>query len=230
MDEKKKLLLKKIIFLVSLAFAVGLLVFLSLLAIDFIKDMKDAESFMDYIKSFGAAGILVGFAFQVLQVFLAFIPGEFIEIGLGFAYGSFIGTIICYAGLAFGSALVFLASKKFGIKFIELFFSAEKIDSMNFVNRNIKNPDRLRKIVFLLFVIPGTPKDLITYFIGVTPMKLSEFLAVSLIARIPTVLTSTVGGMLIHNKSYLSAAILFAVTAILSITGWFAYENYRKNK
>ena len=230
MDEKRKLILKKIIFLVSLAAAIGVLVFLSVVVVDFLNDMGDAESFKDYVKSFGAVGILVGFGFQVLQVFVAFIPGEFIEIGLGFAYGSLLGTIICYAGLAFGSALVFVASKKFGLKFIELFFSVEKIDSMNFVNKNIKNPDRLRKIVFLLFVIPGTPKDFITYFIGVTPMKLSEFLAVSLIARIPSVITSTVGGMLIHNKNYVAAIILFAVTALLSITGWFAYENYQKNK
>lgn len=230
MDEKRKLFVKKAIFLVSLAAVLGLLTFLTFIAIDFLKDMGDAESFKEYVRSFGVVGILVGFGFQVLQVFLAIIPGEIIEIGLGFAFGSILGTIICYAGLAFASTLVFIAVKKLGMKFVQLFFSMEKIESMNFVKKNINNPERLRKMTFLLFVIPGTPKDLITYFMGLTPMPLGEFLAVSLIARIPSVISSTVGGMLIHNGNYLVAIILFAVTALLSIAGWLGYEKHKEKK
>lgn len=230
MDEKRKIFIKKTIFLISLAAILALLVFVTFVILDFLKELGDAESFRDYVQSFGVTGVLVGFGFQVVQVFLAIIPGEVIEIGLGFAFGSILGTLICYAGLTFASALIFLAVKKLGIKFVELFFSREKIESLSFVKKNINNPDRLRKMTFLLFVIPGTPKDLLTYFLGLTPMQLGEFLCVSLIARIPSVISSTVGGMLIHNGNYLAALILFAVTALLSITGWLGYEKHRKNK
>ena len=228
MDEKRKLFIKKTIFLVSLLVLIGLLAFLTFIAVDFLKNMGDAESFKEYVSSFGVAGILVGFGFQVLQVFLAIIPGEVIEIGLGFAFGSILGTIICYGGLAFASALIFIAVKKLGMKFVQLFFSMEKIESMNFVKKNINNPERLRKLTFLLFVIPGTPKDLLTYFMGLTPMPLGEFLSVSLIARIPSVISSTVGGMLIHNGNYIAATILFAVTALLSVAGWLGYEKHKE--
>lgn len=230
MDEKTKTRLKKVLSIVSVGIVLLLLIFLSYFFTAKFKEIRNAESFKEYVLSFGAKGVLVGLGFQVLQVLVAFIPGEVIEIGLGYAFGAFLGTVICYAGLAIASTLVFLAVKKFGPKFVELFFSREKINSLKFIQKYINNPERLKKIVFFLFFIPGTPKDLFTYVLGLTPIKLSEFLSISLIARIPSVISSTVGGMLIHNRNYVAAVILFAVTALLSIAGWFGYDKFSRNR
>ena len=222
MDEKTKTRLKKVLSIVSVGIVLLLLIFLSYFFTVKFKEIRNAESFKEYVLSFGAKGVLVGLGFQVLQVLVAFIPGEVIEIGLGYAFGAFLGTAICYAGLAI--------VKKFGPKFVELFFSREKINSLKFIQKYINNPERLKKLVFFLFFIPGTPKDLFTYVLGLTPIKLSEFLSISLIARIPSVISSTVGGMLIHNRNYVAAVILFAVTALLSIAGWFGYDKFSRNR
>lgn len=230
MEDKTKLKFKKIISLVSVAAVVLLLGFLTWFFTVKFKEIASAESFKEYILSFGAKGVLVGLGFQILQVFAAFIPGEVIEIGLGYAFGAVGGTLICYGGLAIASVLVFLLVKKFGLKIVELFISEEKLSSMKFIKNTVHNPERLKKLVFLLFFIPGTPKDLFTYFLGLTPLTLGEFLSISMIARIPSVISSTVGGMLIHNRHYAAAGVLFAVTALLSIAGWFCYDRYSQKR
>lgn len=224
MNENRKVLIKKVIWVVSLAVLVCLFGIITFLCIDFFKQMDGAESFKDYVLSFGAKGILVGFGFQVLQVFVALIPGEIIEIGLGYAFGAIMGTLICFAGLAVGSSIVFILVKKLGTKFLELFFSIEKIENLRFVKKYINNRQKLQKFTFILFILPGTPKDLLTYFLGLTPLSLSEFLCITMIARVPTVVSSTVGGMLVQNGHYIAAVILFAVTALLSVVGWLWYQ------
>lgn len=230
MDEKKKLRLKKIISLVSVGIVLAILGFFTWFFIAKFKEIGSAENFKEYVLSFGAAGVFVGLGLQFLQVFVALIPGEAVEIGLGYAFGAVRGTLICYAGLVIASAAVFLLVKKFGVKIVELFFSSEQIHNVRFLRNTVGNPERLRKITFLLFFIPGTPKDLFTYVLGLTPLTLKEFLSISMIARIPSVVSSTVGGMLIHNGNYVTAGILFAVTAALSAAGWFCYDRYNKKK
>lgn len=184
------------------------------------------EDFKSFIDSFGFVGFLVAFGIQFLQVVVALIPGEIVEIGLGSAFGAVQGTLLCMIGIATASTIVFLATRRFGVKLVELFFSREKIDSLRFINSEKK----LKRTVFILFFIPGTPKDLLTYFVGLTRMKLSEFLAISLIARIPSVISSTIGGNLLSEKDYVSAIVLFAVTGVVSLLGMVLYDLILKRK
>ena len=106
----------------------------------------------------------------------------------------------------------------------------EKINSLKFVKNNINNPSRLQKIAFILFFMPGTPKDLFTYFFGLTPMKYTEFIIISMLARIPSVISSTIGGNLIAGGKYIAAVILFIVTGVLSVCGWLWYDRYLSSK
>jgi len=178
MDEKLKLRIKRITAVFSLILIIAVFAFITYFFIVEFKQMKDVQSFKTYISSFGMWGILVSMGLQVLQVFIAFIPGEVVEIGLGFTYGAFGGTFICFAGIFLASSIVFFLVKKLGIKFVELFISMEKINSLKFVKNNINNPSKLQRIAFILFFIPGTPKDLFTYFFGLTPMKYLEFIII----------------------------------------------------
>ena len=230
MNERIKLFIKRITAGVSFAVIVIILTFLTYFFVFEFRNLKDVASFKKYLSSFGIFGIVVGFLLQVLQVFIAFIPGEVVEVGLGFTYGSIVGTLICYSGLFVATSIVFQIVKKFGTRFVELFVSSEKINSLKFVRRNINNPIRLQKIAFILYFIPGTPKDLFTYFFGLTPMKYSEFIVISLIARIPSVISSTIGGNLVASGNFVAAVILFVITGIVSICGWLWYSSYIKNK
>ncbi|MCI8590033.1 MAG: TVP38/TMEM64 family protein [Clostridiales bacterium] len=178
------------------------------------------EDMQEFIASFGYAGWLVALGIQVLQILVAFIPGELVESGMGYAFGAWLGTALCYAGILIGQTLVFIIIRKFGVRAIGYFVSLDKLDRFSFMH----NEKRLKQIIFILFIIPGTPKDLLTYLAPLTSIKLSEFLTISLIARFPSVVSSTIGGNLISNGEYVYAAILYAVTGIVSLIGMKVYN------
>lgn len=184
------------------------------------------EDFRDYIGSFGPAGWLVLLGLQFLQVFIALIPGELLETAAGFAFGPWMGTAICYVGVALASSLIFLLTRRYGVKLVEVFVPRERINELRFLNTERKR----NNLIFLLYFIPGTPKDLLTYFVGLTDIKLSHFLVLSLIARIPSVLSSTFGGHLLGEENYWAAAILYGVTGIVSALGLWGYNRYMKKK
>lgn len=184
------------------------------------------EGLRDYIQSFGSAGWIVFLVLQILQVFIALIPGELLESVAGFAFGPLGGTLLCYAGIAVASMLVFLLTRKYGVKLVEVFTSREKINQLRFLNTDKKRD----LLIFLAFFIPGTPKDLLTYFVGLTEIKLSAFLALSLIARIPSVVTSTFGGHFLGEGKYVLAIVIYAITGVISLLGMFCYNAWLKAK
>lgn len=184
------------------------------------------EGFRDYIRSFGILGPFVMLLIQFLQVFIALIPGEFVETAAGFAFGPVFGTLICYIGVAAASSIVFLLTRRFGIRLVEVFTSRDKINELKFINTEKKR----NYLIFLLFFIPGTPKDLLTYFVGLTDIKLGSFLVISLIARIPSVLSSTFGGHLLGVGQYWDAILLYAITGAVSLIGLMVYNKIIKRK
>ena len=185
---------------------------------------SEPEQFRAWISSFGGAGALIFIGMVVLQVFVAIIPGEPLEIGAGYAFGTVPGTMLCLAGIAIGTALVFGFVKKFGIKALEVFFPVEKINSMRFLKSN----SRLYITACLIFFIPGTPKDLLTYFMGLTHIRLLPLLLISVFARVPSVLTSTISGNALGEERYIFAAIAFGITLLLGIVGMLIYNKYIK--
>ena len=228
-DEKNLLKKKRIAAVCSAIAVVGILGFFTwFLGSEFNTIASSGVEFRDYIQSYGNYGIIVAVGIQILQVVIALIPGEFVEIGIGYAYGWFWGTILCLTGVAAGSSLIFLLVKRFGIKFVEIFVSSDKINEHKFINSEKK----LKRITFILFFIPGTPKDLLTFFVGLTRMTLGEFLTITLFARIPSVVSSTLGGSFIGDGKYIMAVVVFAVTASVSLGGLKLYtclvSNLRK--
>lgn len=221
LSDRLTLKRKRIIAIVSLAVVLGIMGIVSYFVVYrfFSSDMTAAD-FESFIEGYGWWGRFVALGIQYLQVFIAFIPGEFVEVGLGLAFGAVEGTIICLAGVALGSASVFLLVKKWGVKAVELFVDTNKINSLKFINSEKK----LNYTVFILFLIPGTPKDLLTYVVPLTRMKMSEFMIISMIARIPSVVSSTIGGNLFGQGKYWQGIILLLVTGLFSLAGLKIYD------
>ena len=186
------------------------------------------EGFREYIQSFGVWGWAVLLLLQILQVFIALIPGELLETAAGFAFGPVSGTLVCYVGVAVGSAIIFFLTRRFGLKLVEIFMSREKINELKFINTEKKR----NGLIFLIFFIPGTPKDLITYFVGLTDIKFSSFLLISLVARIPSIISSTFGGHLLGEGEIWGAILLYGITGVVSFCGLLIYNKFvvkRKN-
>lgn len=181
--------------------------------------VSDPVAFREKIQAYGWAGRLIFLLMMFVQTVIAFIPGEPLEIAAGYAFGAWEGTLLSVTGQAAGSVCVFLFVRKFGVKLVEVFVSREKINSLRF----LKNEKKLETLVFFVFLMPGTPKDALCYFAGLTPMRLSVWLLISSVARLPSVITSTIGGNALGFGRMGLAAIVFACTMAVSAAGYFVY-------
>lgn len=182
------------------------------------------EKFREWISGYGPWSRVVYVGMVILQVFVALIPGEPLEIGAGYAFGAIEGTLLCLGGTVLGSILVFGFVRKFGVKAVEVFFSREKINSLKFM----RDAHRLNLLTFILLLIPGTPKDIVTYCVGLTPMRFRTFLLITTVARVPSIITSTIGGNALGLGNHLFAAITFGVTLAISVTGILIYKRLTK--
>ena len=187
---------------------------------------KEPEKFREWVNGFGVWGKLIFVGLIVLQIIVAFIPGEPFEIVAGYAFGTFWGTLLCVVGEVIGSVLVFLFVRKCGIRAIEVFFPREKIDSLRFM----RDEKKVETFAFIAFLIPGTPKDILSYCAGITHMKLSTWVFISTVARFPSVITSTVGGDALGMGQHLFAVIVFVVTIALSLVGLYFYNRAVKRR
>lgn len=227
MEEKNYQRRRRIVSILSLAVFLALFLYLTFaVGGPLVRLAEDPDKFREWIDAQGALGRLIFLGIQLLQVVVALIPGEVIEIGAGYAFGAFEGTLLCLAGVAVGSALIFGLTRLFGVKLVEAFISREKINELKF----IKNEKRLNLLIFLVFFIPGTPKDLLTYFVGLTPVRFTTFLTLSTIARIPSVVSSTFGGHALGEQNYGLAIAVFAVTAAVSLLGLLVYNRIVRRK
>ena len=182
--------------------------------------VREPERFRAWVDSSGFVSRVIFVGMVVFQLIIALIPGEPLEMGAGYAFGAVEGTILCIIGCVIGSALVFLFVRRFGVKLVEVFFPREKIRSLRF----LQDSRRLNLLTFIVFFIPGTPKDLLSYFIGLTDMKLGTWLLITAVARIPSIVTSTVTGDALGLKDYQFALIAFGVTLALSLVGILVYR------
>lgn len=185
-----------------------------------IRFVSEPDQFRQWVSSHGPFSRFAFLGMIIFQVVIALVPGEPFEIGAGYAFGAPEGTLLCLAGATIGGTIVFLLVRKFGVRLLEVFFSVKKIQSLKF----LQNEKRLTYIIFVIFLIPGTPKDLIGYFGGLTDIKLSKWILITTLARLPAILTSTLGGSALGLKDYKAAAVVFGSTLIISIIGLIIYN------
>lgn len=208
---------------IFLAVCVGLCVFVG---IPMIRLADEPEAFRRWVDGYGVWGKAMYVGVVTLQVVVAFIPGEPLELAGGYAFGALEGTVLALLGIVIGSALVFGLVRRFGVKLVEVFFSREKIDGLAF----LKNPRKTRVIAFLLMMIPGTPKDFLSYFAGLTKLRLWEWLAIVTVARIPSVIGSTISGGAAGSEDYTLALATLGVTLVLSGIGILYYRRICKEQ
>ena len=181
---------------------------------------EDPAQFQAMVDAYGIWSRVIFIGMVVLQVVVAFIPGEPIELAAGYAFGFIEGTLLTLAGFLIGSLLVFLLVRKFGVKLVEVFFSADKINSFSF----LKNPKKTKAIAFILMLIPGTPKDFLSYFAGLTQLSLKTWMLIVAVGRLPSLITSTATGAAAGEKNYILSAMMLGITLLLTVTGIVYYR------
>ena len=197
-----------------------------LVGVPMVEFANDPERFREWVDASGIWGRVLFVGMVVLQVVVAFIPGEPVELAAGYAFGFWEGSALTMAGFLLGSWLVFALVRKFGVKLVEVFFHKNKIAELRF----LQNPRKAKIIAFLLMLIPGTPKDFLSYFAGLTPLTLSQWLRIVALARIPSLVTSSLTGAAAGEENYLLSGVMLAVTLIISISGILYYRHICKQE
>lgn len=203
------------------------IILLTLIAIPMIQTYNDAEAFKAFIDSFGVFGFLVLLFIQISQVIVALIPGELIEFVSGAVFGWLGGLFLCLLGIIIGQIIIFSAVRFFGSNLVEKAGGSKVMTRYKFLH----DEKRLKTVIFILYFIPGTPKDLLTYIVPLTKIKIMDFIIISTIARIPSVLSSTYGGDAFTEKDYVTLIIVYSAIAVISLLGILVYrliDNKRK--
>ena len=172
-----------------------------------------------FIASFGPYAKVVFVFVQALQVVFAPVPGEVTGFVGGYLFGSTLGAICSTIGLMLGSSLAFGIARGLGIKFVEKIVKKEYINKFNFFITH-----KGLYITFILFVIPGFPKDSLCYLLGLTHMRFLDFFLMNLIGRLPGTLMLTFQGSAVKNENYFSFFVLLSVSVILIFVLYLARE------
>ncbi len=172
-----------------------------------------------FLQSLGPYSPAVFVLLQVVQVVAAPIPGELTGVAGGYLYGETFGLVLSTIGLTIGSWIAFEIASIFGRPFVERFVSRGVLHRFAFLTTNAG-----ATICFLLFLIPGFPKDYLCFLLGLSRMKLSTFLLVSTIGRIPGTYLLTVQGAKFRSEEYY-AVIVFGVLSAVCMAIAYLYRN-----
>jgi uncharacterized membrane protein YdjX (TVP38/TMEM64 family) len=199
-----------VIIIVSIAVGISL--------IPFFKGLLNGETrqqVVDGVRARGPVGALFIIGLNVLQVLVAVIPGEPVQIITGILYGTVGGYFVLMCGFLIAGPIAYVLVDRLGMPFVRSVVSQEMMDKLEFLNDN----KRIDFIVFVLYFIPGLPKDVFTYLIPLTGMPLSRFLILSTIARTPAAIASTYTGSAFTEGNYMGMIIICVILGALGIIG-----------
>ena len=186
---------------------------------DFEGIYSSSDKLSKFLQHLGPYSPAVFVLLQVLQVIAAPFPGELTGVAGGFVYGKTLGFLLSTIGLSLGSWVAFELASILGRPFVERFVKREVLQRFNFLTTKTGT-----LICFVLFLFPGFPKDYLCYVLGLSRMRLSTFLLVSVVGRLPGTYLLTMQGATIRNEQYHTFLILvFASIAVLIVT--YLYRN-----
>lgn len=220
MNEKKSKIVKVIVLII----AILLIAILSIELLPLFKNLTTTEGRMEFketLEDLGFKGRFVIIGLMLAQVLLAVLPGEPVELLAGMCYGPIGGTITVLLGAFISTVVIFFAVRKFGKDFIYTFADKEKIEKIE-KSKWFSNEKKLEIIFLILFLIPGTPKDLLVYIGGILPVKPLRFILISTFGRLPAIVSSTIIGNNIMDGNWETIVTVVAITVIATILViWF---------
>ena len=226
--EKKVKIFKIILMALVIAIFIGVIIYL----IPVMKNLSTTEgqlAFKERVSSSGIWGMAALFGLQFAQIFLIILPGEPIEILAGMCYGGIGGLIFITVSAAIITTMIVFLVRKLGRKFVYDFCSEEKIKKIE-NSKLFKNTKKIELIMIILFMIPGTPKDLLVYIAALLPIKPLRFILISTFARFPSVISSTFAGSNLVAGNWKSIIIIYLVTFLLVGLAIFIFNKFDKSK
>lgn len=214
MSRKTKMkILKILLAILAISLIVGVMIYLFPVMQD-LSSVQGQMAFKEKVENSGVVGLLTLFGLQVAQIFLIIVPGEPVEILAGMCYGWFWGSVFIMLSACIISISIFCLVRKFGRRFVYDFCDEKKVAKIE-KSKLFQNPKKIEWMMLILFLIPGTPKDLLVYVAGLLPIKPFHFILISTFARFPSIISSTLAGDNLAMGDWKMSIILYAIVLIL---------------
>lgn len=186
----------------------------------------DGEAVRAWVDAQGALAPVAMGTLVVAQVVVAVLPGEPIELAAGYLFGFWEGTVICLAGGLVGTLAVTAVVRALGMRVVRALFTAEQIEDVSW----LRDSARFELLMFVVFLVPGTPKDALTYMAGLTDCPWWRIALIATVGRIPSVVTSTLAAGFASTGDWVAAGVTVAVTLALVAVGAGAYALARRRQ
>lgn len=172
--------------------------------------LESVETLEKYIEGAGwwAPVALVGL--QFLQVVVFIIPGEIVQVAAGYLYGVAGGTALSVLGISLGSVVNFLIGRHFGAPFMKV-VAPRRFDRFQYLTSSRRGELGF----FLLFVIPGFPKDVLSYIAGISLLRFYRFFLFSLIGRLPGIVGSTLIGSSAARGHFVLSVVILLIASLV---------------
>lgn len=201
--------------IVPIVFFPLLLLFIALIptlfSIDIFAVSASVESVQSWVERYAAYAPLAFIFIQLLQVVIFIIPGEITQIAGGFLFGVAYGTLFSIIGILLGKMISYGIGYIFGKQSIISLFRAERYQKLYTL---LQSP-KAHLAIFLIFLIPGIPKDLFTYVAGAFRIRFVDFLLLSMSGRIPAIIGSAYVGALVQRQQWIGALIVVIVVVLI---------------
>lgn len=185
--------------------------------------LADARAVRAFVSDHAFVSRLAMLGINIVQVLLAFLPGEPVELASGYAFGFWEGTALCLVASGLATSMIYWATRRWGWKLVGLFFDRSLFDRFSWL-KSAKRPELIMLIVFL---IPGTPKDFLTYFAGLTNMRFLPVVLIATFGRIPSIVTSTIAASAVGSGNWPLVACTLVASAFLLAVGGLMYRRLR---
>jgi len=169
----------------------------------------------EWVEGWGAAAPLVFMGIQAIQVIVFAIPGEVVQIAGGYLFGGWLGSVLSLGGILVGSTAAFFISRGLGRPFVAAVVPPAQLERVE----RLMESRSSRVVFFLLFLIPGVPKDILCYIAGLTPMGYFFFLGVSTVGRLPGIIGSSMIGGAARSSRWVALGVLSVAALLLFALG-----------
>lgn len=211
---KKKIVFSILKFLILLIIVVGIPLYLFIFQRDFLLEFKSFEDIVAFLEKNKIASIFTYIMIQAMQIIISIIPGQAFQFAAGYLYTFIPALLFSLIGAILGTSVSFFIARILGKDFVHMLMDDEKIDY--YITR--LNSKRAYRIVFLLYLIPGLPKDILSYVAGISEMDFENFLIAATIGRTPAMACSLlIGDLFMHGHYYIMGVVIGLVIIIVLI-------------
>ena len=212
-ENKRKVIISVLKIFLLLIIVVGIPLYIYFFQRERLMEFDSFNAVVEHLGQYKLEAIPIYIGLQIIQIVISVIHGQVFQLAAGYLYTFLPALILSVTGAILGTMVSFYLARFLGSDFVHLFFGREK--TLEYVEK--LNSKKAYMAVFLIYLIPGIPKDVVSYAAGISEMKFKAFLILSVIGRLPGMMGSIMIGSMWHKQEYFGmiALCVLAVAAFV---------------